>query len=350
MVSDLSSNDDFLLENYNFTLPQELIAQRPMVPRRESRLMVYNKKENQVTLTHFSKLADFLPKDSHLIFNQTKVYPARLLAQKSTGGRAEIFVLSLEKQKGAYPCLLGFSGKKHVGQEFLLSDGSKALVEEVLEGGLFALSFNQELPSILAKVGQVPIPPYIRDGLSDKQDLEDYQTIYAKHLGSVAAPTAGLHFDQELLSQLQTKKVAMNKVCLHVGMGTFAPVKTSNIFDHQMHSEEFFVEAQEWQAIKEAKNRLAVGTTSLRALESIFKIYNGEIIPEKRYQTNIFLHPGKEITSVQGLITNFHLPKSSLLMLVSALIGREKLLELYDLAIKEKFRFYSYGDAMCVLL
>ncbi len=348
----MDSNPDLKLHRYHFDLPSSLIAQRPHEPRSQSRLMVYDKKTDQVTLTQFSKIGDFLPPDSNLIFNQSKVYPARLMGSKPSGGKGEIFVLSLDQaeEDATYPCLLGFSGRKNCGQEFHLAPPYKAIIKRIGGEGIFHLTFSHSLQEILNKIGKVPIPPYIRGGESDEQDLLDYQTVYAKTLGSVAAPTAGLHFDEILLKNLEQQGIQLSHVCLHVGMGTFAPVKSEDISSHKMHEERFFVEASEWNKISSTRPRIAVGTTSLRTLESIYQLKGGQIEPGKIYSTDIFLHPGKEIQSVSGLITNFHLPKSSLLMLVSALIGREKLMSLYELAIKERFRFYSYGDAMCVLL
>ncbi|MBA2403328.1 MAG: tRNA preQ1(34) S-adenosylmethionine ribosyltransferase-isomerase QueA, partial [Bdellovibrionales bacterium] len=219
--------------------------------------------------------------------------------------------------------------------------------------GTFLISFNcthVELIEKLERIGKIPIPPYIRNGESDEQDKKNYQTVYAKETGSVAAPTAGLHFSQELLDKLVVAGHKLASVTLHVGAGTFAPVKAENILEHKMHEEFFSIDETNLKLIQEAKFRVAVGTTSLRTLESSWKEGQVTFDPTANWQgTSIFLHPGKQVQSIDALVTNFHLPKSSLLMLVSALIGREKVLELYELAIKEKYRFFSYGDGMLIL-
>jgi S-adenosylmethionine:tRNA ribosyltransferase-isomerase len=244
------------------------------------------------------------------------------------------------------------AGKRRVGDEFHF-EGLSAKLKEIKGDGTFLVSFNcshAELIQKLELIGKIPIPPYIRNGISDDLDKTTYQTVYAKETGSVAAPTAGLHFSEELLSKLKTQGHELATVTLHVGAGTFAPVKAENILDHKMHEEFFTIDEENLKLIQAAKFRIAVGTTSLRTLESSWKDGNVQFDhAQGLVGTSIFLHPGIVAQSIDALVTNFHLPKSSLLMLVSSLIGREKVLELYELAIKEKYRFFSYGDGMLIL-
>ena len=343
---------DFLLQNYDFYLPSELIAERPVADRHSSRLLVYDEAKDQVIHSFFHKLGDFLPSSSTLVFNRSKVFPCRLIGKKSSGGEAEVFVLSLLSENGHYPAMLRAAGKRKIGDEFYF-DGLKARLEVVKGDGTFFISFNcshHQLIEKLETIGKIPIPPYIRNGISDELDKKNYQTVYAQETGSVAAPTAGLHFSQELLGNLTTQGHQLASVTLHVGAGTFAPVKTENILEHKMHEEFFSIDQKNLSIIQAAKFRVAVGTTSLRTLESAWAEGNVQFDPDAGLKgTSIFLHPGKKAESIQALVTNFHLPKSSLTILVSSLIGREKVLELYQLAIKEKYRFFSYGDGMLIL-
>ena len=343
---------DLLLQNYDFHLPPELIAERPVSDRHSSRLLVYDEAKDQVTHAYYHQIGDFLPASSTLVFNRSKVFPCRLHGHKTSGGEAELFVLSLVSEKGLYPALLRAAGKRRVGDEFHF-EGLSAKLKEIKGDGTFLVSFNcshEELIQKLELIGKIPIPPYIRNGISDDLDKKTYQTVYAKETGSVAAPTAGLHFSEELLSKLSTQGHKLATVTLHVGAGTFAPVKAENILDHKMHEEYFTIDEENLKVIQDAKFRIAVGTTSLRTLESSWKDGNVQFDhTQGLVGTSIFLHPGKVAQSIDALVTNFHLPKSSLLMLVSSLIGREKVLELYELAIKEKYRFFSYGDGMLIL-
>ncbi len=338
---------DLELSSYDYDLPPELIAMRPLERRDSSRLLVYKVKSDQVIHSSFDQIDKFLPSDSTLVVNRSKVFPCRLLGHKPTGGAAEVFVLSLTPEEGDfYPCLVKTRGKKIVGDLFHFAD-LKARVEKIKEDGSFLLSFDcDDLATILHELGNIPIPPYIRGGVSDERDIEDYQTLFAKDLGSVAAPTAGLHFTPKLFDRLQEQGVGLAEVTLHVGLGTFAMVKEEKIIDHNMHYEKYSIDQKNLEKISQAKSRIAVGTTSLRVLESAFSM---DIDPEKVYDTNIFLYPGKEVHSIDGMVTNFHLPKSTLLMLVSAIVGREKTLQLYQEAIKERYRFFSYGDGMLIL-
>lgn len=343
---------DLLLQSYDFHLPPELIADRPVPDRHSSKLLVFNEATGKIIHTHYSEIGNYLPSESTLVFNRSKVFPCRLMGHKPSGGEAEVFVLSLIAVNGLYPAMLRAAGKRQVGDEFLF-DGLKAKLEVIQGDGTFLISFDttaEKLPELLESIGKIPIPPYIRGGESDELDKKTYQTIYAKESGSVAAPTAGLHFSNELLDKLQKQGHHLASVTLHVGAGTFAPVKADNILDHKMHEEFYSIDAENLKVIQEAKFRIAVGTTSLRTLESAYKKGNIQFDPTEGLKgTSIFLHPGKQVHSIDALVTNFHLPKSSLLMLVSSLIGREKVMELYELAVKNKYRFFSYGDGMLIL-
>jgi len=340
-----SINTDTLLQAYDYELPPGLIAQRPIEGRSGSKLLVYRAATDEISHHIFSDIADILPSDHLLVFNNSRVFPCRLRGKKSTGGQAEVFLLNLNPPQ--YDALIRTRGKKNIGDEFFFSDGLVAKVEEIKDDGVFSLSFNtNDLKQILYAQGEIPIPPYIRDGESDKKDKEDYQTVYAKKEGSVAAPTAGLHFTPELIEKIPLEKA---EVSLHVGPGTFKPVNCDNILDHPMHREYFEIDDFEAQKIKQFGNKIiAVGTTSLRVLESIAR--NHFETDESGMSTDIFIHPPQKVESIKGIITNFHLPKSTLLMLVSSLVGREKTLELYKIAIENQYRFYSYGDAMLILL
>jgi S-adenosylmethionine:tRNA ribosyltransferase-isomerase len=348
------SSEDLFLRSYHYDLPPELIAQRPIdgTARHESRLLVYNAQTQTVTHDYFYNLPNYLPEESLIVFNQSKVFPSRLLGNKKSGGKAELFFLSHEKNSNNfYPCLLKTRSKKSIGDQFIFPENLLVEVAELHSDGTFGvkLSLPEGFPNLLTyleKNALIPIPPYIRKGESDDEDKKNYQTVYSKDTGSVAAPTAGLHFTNELLAKLKVHKIEQAYVTLHVGLGTFKPVTVDHLKDHVMHSEEYFVDQANLDKINFNKKIFAVGTTSLRVLESS---YGSDIKAEQHYKTQIFLHPGVEVKSVSGLITNFHLPESTLLMLVSALIGREKTLELYEIAVREKYRFFSYGDAMLIL-
>jgi S-adenosylmethionine:tRNA ribosyltransferase-isomerase len=337
--------NDYQLSSYDYELPPELIAERPVPDRHSSRLLVYDEATDTVTHSTFREIEKFLPKNSTLIFNRSKVFPCRLLGKKSTGGEAEVFLLTLGPKNGTYESLIRTTGKKKVGDVFHFGT-LQAKIEEINPQSTFQVSFNvsdKELPDVLEEIGKIPIPPYIRDGESDELDKKTYQTVYAKETGSVAAPTAGLHFSPELLRELEENGHTLASVTLHVGIGTFSKVKVENILEHKMHEEIYTIDTENLKTIEAAKFRVAVGTTSLRTLESFAR--SGETTSA----TSIFLHPGVEVKSVDALITNFHLPKSTLLMLVSSLIGREKTLSLYRLAVEERYRFFSYGDGMLII-
>jgi S-adenosylmethionine:tRNA ribosyltransferase-isomerase len=343
---------DFSLLSYDFHLPQELIAERPVPDRHSSKLLIYNESKDEIIHTTFSEIGNFLPSHSTLVFNRSKVFPCRLFGHKKSGGEAEVFLLSLAHAEGLYPAMIRASGKRKVGDEFLFHD-LKARLEVINGDGTFMISLSlapEEVLKALEKVGSIPIPPYIRGGLSDEEDKKTYQTVFAQEAGSVAAPTAGLHFSEELLGKLKKQGHELATLTLHVGAGTFSPVKSENILDHKMHEELYSIDQTNLRLIQEAKFRVAVGTTSLRTLESAWDGQKVSFDPTAGMKaTSIFLHPGKPVHSINALVTNFHLPKSSLLMLVSALIGRKKVLELYEEAISRKYRFYSYGDGMLIL-
>jgi S-adenosylmethionine:tRNA ribosyltransferase-isomerase len=347
------NNIDLSLSSYDFDLPKSLIAERPCSVRHDSKLLVYNATTDEVIHTHFNQLPNFIPNDSLLVANQSKVFPCRLVGKKPTGGKCEIFVLSLKPDTdGHYQVLIKTSSKKQIGDQYFFESDLIARVEKIGDGH-FYVSFNcensKQLEEKLSAIGKIPIPPYIRGGESDEQDVKNYQTVYAKEQGSVAAPTAGLHFTAEVFKDLSAKNIDQAFVTLHVGLGTFAPVKTDDLADHKMHTEEYFISKDNLEMINSGRKIFAVGTTSLRVLESA---YNGgavSVTPDEIYKTNIFLHPGVDVKSIAGLVTNFHLPKSTLLMLVSSLIGREKTMDLYKEAISHKYRFFSYGDAMLII-
>ncbi|MBD65586.1 MAG: tRNA preQ1(34) S-adenosylmethionine ribosyltransferase-isomerase QueA [Halobacteriovoraceae bacterium] len=345
-------NPDLSIESYFYDLPTDFIAARPIPGRDGSKLMVYKAQSDEIVHTTFHQLSQYLKSTDLLVLNNTKVFPCRLFGNKLSGGSAELFLLSLQHQKGSYPALIKSSGKKKLGDKFQFGE-LKVEITDRTDAGEFWIKPNFGLIEFLEYLeshANVPIPPYIRDGVADDQDKKDYQTIYAKKLGSVAAPTAGLHFTEKVFESLAQKNIDRAFVNLEVGLGTFKPVQVDNILEHEMHRELFSIETEELKKINQADSLIAVGTTSLRVLESCYD--QGEIkLPETPppHSTNIFLYPGKNVQSIRGLITNFHLPKSTLLMLVSSLIGRKKTLELYEEAKKNNYRFFSYGDAMLIL-
>lgn len=351
-MQNFENNIDLELSSYDFELPSELIAERPVVGRQNSKLLVYRVKDNSIEHRNYYDLPEILDNRHHLVLNQSKVFPCRLIGQKQTSGKCEVFILSLIDLDETYPALIKTRGKKHLGDVFSFGDLTVSICS-IEEDGSFRIKFNMqraELLEFLETHGEIPIPPYIRSGVADESDKEDYQTTYASEVGSVAAPTAGLHFTDDLFKNLKENGVDKSFVTLHVGAGTFKPVVTESILEHKMHSEFYGIDKVNLNSIRENQgNLIAVGTTSLRVLESLSD-ENGYITdPSELESTDIFLYPGKKVNSIAGLITNFHLPKSTLLMLVSSLIGREKALELYKVAIENKYRFFSYGDGMIIL-
>ncbi|PWK92154.1 tRNA preQ1(34) S-adenosylmethionine ribosyltransferase-isomerase QueA [Fulvimonas soli] len=335
--------------DFDFHLPPELIAQAPLPERSASRLLVLDVPARSLADRMFRELPALLRKGDLLVFNDTRVLPARLHGRKESGGAVEILI---ERVTGAHEAIvqLGVSKKPKEGGRIALGDGSLATVLG-REDAFFRLRFEspEPLERLLAKLGEMPLPPYIARH-ADASDLERYQTVYAREPGAVAAPTAGLHFDEALLGSLRDMGVEFGYVTLHVGAGTFQPVRTENIHEHRMHREWLNVGASLVEKIRRTRAAggrvIAVGTTVVRALESA--TVDGELRPFAG-ETQIFIFPGYRITSIDGLVTNFHLPQSTLLMLVSALAGREFVLEAYRHAVERRYRFFSYGDAMLVL-
>ncbi|WP_127716041.1 tRNA preQ1(34) S-adenosylmethionine ribosyltransferase-isomerase QueA [Halobacteriovorax sp. HLS] len=341
---------DLRLSNYDFDLPASLIADRPVAGRHHSKMLVYKVKSDEIIHDEFINLSNYLPESSLLVVNQSKVFPCRLIGSKSTGGKCEVFILDIEaNEQGLREVLIKTTSKKRLEQTFHFENGLVATLKEIRDGRFFVEFNNENLASYLEEHGKIPIPPYIRNGESDAKDVEDYQTVYAKEVGSVAAPTAGLHFTEEVFKSLEDKSISRAQVTLHVGLGTFLPVKVDNLQEHKMHTEKYFIDSKNLDKIKGNREIYAVGTTSLRVLESCHDGSDFNLEADKYYETDIFLHPGVEVNSIKGLVTNFHLPKSTLLMLVSSLIGREKTLELYKEAIAREYRFFSYGDSMLIL-
>ena len=338
------------LSDFYYDLPEELIAQDPVLDRSSSRLMVLNKENGQIEHRQFKDVLEYLEEGDCLVINNTKVIPARLIGEKEdTKAQIELLLLK-RKSDNTWETLVKPGKKARTGARIVFGDG--LLVGEiidVLEDGNRLVRFEYEgiFEEILDQLGEMPLPPYITHRLEDK---ERYQTVYAKHDGSAAAPTAGLHFTQELLEELKNKGIKIAQVTLHVGLGTFRPVKVDNILDHHMHSEYYCLSKEDAEIINEAKANhkrvIAVGTTSTRTLETIGD-ENG-MVREASGWTDIFIYPGYSFKIVDALITNFHLPESTLLMLVSALADREKILNAYSQAIDNRYRFFSFGDAMFI--
>lgn len=334
--------------DFHFDLPPDLIAQSPLAQRSASRLLVLDVEANSREDRQFRELPDLLRAGDLLVFNDTRVLPARLFGRKESGGAAEILI---ERLTGAHEALvqLGVSKKPKEGAAIVLADGSIARVLG-RDGEFFRLRFEapEPLEKLLLRLGRMPLPPYI-DRDADAVDSERYQTVFAREPGAVAAPTAGLHFDQALLERLAERGIRSAHVTLHVGAGTFQPMRAERVEDHVMHREWLNVGAELVDAIRETRARggrvIAVGTTVVRALESATR--DGKLAPFAG-ETRIFIFPGYRIRSVDALLTNFHLPESTLLMLVSALAGREFILDAYRYAVEQRYRFFSYGDAMLI--
>lgn len=331
--------------DFQFELPDELIARYPLAERRASRLLVLDGNSGELAHHAFADLPQFLRAGDLLVFNNTKVIAARLFARKETGGQVEILIERLLDERKALAHVRASKAPK-VGSKLLLEQGSAQMLAR--HDSLFELEFDQPLLPLLEQIGHMPLPPYI-DRADELSDRERYQTVYAEHAGAVAAPTAGLHFDQAMLAQLQQQGVETAFVTLHVGAGTFQPVRVANIEDHQMHHEWLEVSPSVVDAVKQCKARggrvIAVGTTSVRSLETAAK--SSELKPYSG-ETNIFIYPGRSFNVVDALVTNFHLPESTLLMLVSAFAGYSATMAAYQQAVASKYRFFSYGDAMFI--
>ncbi len=338
------------LSDFTFELPEELIAQVPLEDRTSSRLMVLDKDKQTIEHNTFRHIVDELSEGDCLVLNNTRVLPARLIGARAvTRGKVE-FLLLKRLEEDQWEVMVKPGRKAKVGEVVEFGEGIlRATILEILEGGNRRVSFDHKgiFEEVLDQLGEMPLPPYITETLKDQ---ERYQTVFSKHKGSAAAPTAGLHFTQELMAEIEAKGVKIAYVTLHVGLGTFRPVKVENVLDHNMHAEYYFVEACEAKKINETKARgkkvVAVGTTSSRTLESIADEHG--VIKECSGWTDIFIYPGYKFKVVDALITNFHLPESTLIMLVSALAGREFILEAYEAAVRERYRFFSFGDAMFI--
>ncbi len=335
--------------DFNFYLPEELIAQTPLEKRDTSRLLHLNKVTGELEHGHFYDIKKYLKPGDCLVLNDSRVLPARLIGARPTGGAVELVLLK-DLGDNCWECLSRPGRKTKPGQEIIFGDGElKATVQSVTDGGNRIVKFEYEgiFLEVLERLGKMPLPPYIKEEL---QDSERYQTVYSKELGSAAAPTAGLHFTKELLAEIEAMGVKICFVTLHVGLGTFRPVKAENIEEHDMHSEFCIVSDETAKTVNETKAAggriVAVGTTSCRTLES-FTSADG-VLQATSGWTNIFIYPGYTFKCIDALITNFHLPESTLIMLVSALAGRENVLNAYNTAVKEKYRFFSFGDAMFI--
>lgn len=338
------------LEEFDYNLPEELIAQVPIQKRDESRLMVVDREKRTIEDKVFRDIIDYLEPGDCLVRNNTKVIPARLYGKKDTGANVE-FVLLKQLEGDIWESIVRPGNKLKPGSKVIFGDGLlNAEILEILEDGTRKVKFTYEgiFNEILDKIGLMPLPPYIHESLKEN---DRYQTVYAKYEGSAAAPTAGLHFTPELLKKIEEKGIKIANVTLHVGIGTFRPVKEENIEEHKMHTEHFYIKQEDVEKINEAKNNgkkvIAVGTTSCRVLETIADENTGLVKPIES-DTGIYIYPGYKFKCVDGLITNFHLPKSTLLMLVSALADRKFILEAYNKAVEEKYRFFSFGDAMFI--
>ena len=336
--------------DFYYDLPEELIAQTPVEPRDQSRLLVFNKETGDLLHKHFYDVFDYLKAGDCLVLNDTRVLPARIFGTRVDTGSIVEFVLLKQKQQNVWECLAGPGKKAKVGHKFTFSEKLSAEVIEVLDDGNRIVKFNPngEFFAVLDEVGQMPLPPYIKEKLQDK---ERYQTVYSRELGSAAAPTAGLHFTKEILAKLKERGVNIAYVTLHVGLGTFRPVKVDDVTEHKMHSEHYSITQENADIINSTKQNggrvICVGTTSCRTVESAMQKF-GEI-KECSDDTSIFIYPGYTFKCMDGLITNFHLPESTLIMLVSAFAGYEKTMNAYNIAVAERYRFFSFGDAMIIV-
>jgi len=339
------------LKDFYYDLPKELIAQSPLEKRDMSRLLLLDRKTGITKHLHFRDIVNYINPGDCLVINNTRVIPARLLGiREDTGGKIE-FVLLKKHDTDIWEVMLKPGKRAKIGTRFVFGDNLlKAEILKIVEGGnrLVKFTYDGIFEEVLDRIGIIPLPPYITEKLSDR---ERYQTVYSKYNGSAAAPTAGLHFTEELINELKNKGIRFAELTLHVGIGTFRPVKTENIEEHKMHSEYFKIGKEACDIINETRSNnrrvIAVGTTSCRVLESVAD-ENGFVEPAEG-ETDIFIYPGYRFRAIEGLITNFHLPESTLLMLVCAFAGRENVLNAYKEAIEQKYRFYSFGDAMFII-
>ncbi len=337
------------VSDFNYNLPEELIAQVPLEKRDESRLMVLNREKQTIEHKVFKDIIDYLEPGDCLVRNNTKVIPARIYGKKETGANVEFLLLN-NIEGDIWESIVRPGNKLHVGTKVIFGDGLlEAEILDIMPGGTRKVEFHYKgiFNEILDKIGLMPLPPYIHEELKEN---DRYQTVYAKYEGSAAAPTAGLHFTPELLKKIEEKGVDIANVTLHVGIGTFRPVKEDEVEKHEMHSEHYYIKQEDVNKINNAKKNghriIAVGTTSCRVLETVAN-ENG-MMKQTEGDTQIFIYPGYKFKCIDGLITNFHLPQSTLLMLVSALAGKEYIMKAYNEAVKEKYRFFSFGDAMFI--
>ena len=337
------------VKDFYYNLPEELIAQVPISKRDESRLLVLNREDKTIEHKIFKDILEYLKPGDCLVRNNTKVIPARIYGKKETGANVEFLLLN-NIEGDIWESIVRPGNKLHVGTKVIFGEGLlTAEILEVMEGGTRKVKFtyNGIFNEILDQIGLMPLPPYIHEELKEK---DRYQTVYARYQGSAAAPTAGLHFTEELLEKIRQKGVEIANVTLHVGIGTFRPVKVEKIEDHHMHTEHFYIKSEDVEKINKAKQNggriISVGTTSTRVLESIAD--EKGLVKEIEGDTSIFIYPGYKFKCVDALITNFHLPESTLLMLVSALAGKDYIMKAYEEAVKEKYRFFSFGDAMFI--
>ena len=336
--------------DFYYDLPEELIAQTPLEQRDSSRLLKLDRVSGEVRHSHFYTIIDELRPGDCLVMNDSRVLPARQLGHRPTGGAVEVLLLR-DLGDGKWECLAKPGRKMQIGQEVIFGNGElTATVAAVQEDGNRVVQFHYEgiFLEVLERLGKMPLPPYIKEELANQ---ERYQTVYSREVGSAAAPTAGLHFTPELLDQIREKGVKTAFVTLHVGLGTFRPVKAENILEHHMHSELCMMSAETAEILNETKRNggrvICVGTTSCRTLESL--VNEDGTFEEKSRWTEIFIYPGYTFKAMDGLITNFHLPESTLIMLVSAFAGKDHVMAAYEQAVKERYRFFSFGDAMCIL-
>lgn len=338
------------LENFDYKLPNELIAQHPMDKRDESRLLVVDKDTDQYQHKKFYNLIDYLNSGDTLVLNDTRVMPARLFGEKITTGALIEILLLKNKSNDVWECLVKPAKRVAVGTIVDFNGIMRAECIEAKDDGFRYFKFTYEgiFQEKLEILGTMPLPPYIKEQLKDN---ERYQTVYSKNLGSAAAPTAGLHFTKQLLNDIKEKGINVCYITLHVGIGTFRPVVVNEVENHKMHSEFYQIDEKTAEIINETKKNnkkiIAVGTTTIRTLETVAKNNNGKIVSSSGF-TDIFIYPGFKFRCVDSLVTNFHLPKSTLIMLVSAFYNREKILNIYNIAVKEKYRFFSFGDAMLI--
>ena len=337
------------VSEFNYNLPEELIAQTPIEKRDESRLMILDRENKTVEHKKFKNIIEYLEPGDVLVRNNTKVIPARLYGKKETGAKVEFLLLN-NIEGDIWECIVRPGNKLHVGTKVIFGEGIlTADILEIMPGGTRKVEFHYQgiFNEILDKIGLMPLPPYIHERLKQK---DRYQTVYAKYNGSAAAPTAGLHFTEELLQKLEEKGIIIANVTLHVGIGTFRPVKEDSVEEHKMHSEHYYIKQEDVDKINNAKENgkrvIAVGTTSCRVLETIAD--EKGMVKETEGDTQIFIYPGYKFKCLDGLITNFHLPQSTLLMLVSALAGKDFIMNAYEEAVKQKYRFFSFGDAMFI--